>query len=97
MAIGSLLKKTATVYAAKKGFDAVRGARRPEPRRSLGRKLVTAIPIALIGGAGIILARRGRLPAVPNIIGRKTSPGFDSAADGDGPFTESSRLSDRPI
>ncbi|CAN5606839.1 hypothetical protein BH20ACT21_BH20ACT21_12150 [soil metagenome] len=97
MAIGSLLKKTAAVYAVKKGYDAVRGARRPEPRRSLGRKLGAAITMALIGGAGIMLARWGRLPAIPDIIGRKTSPGFDSASNGDGPFTESSTLSDRPM
>ncbi|HZJ50419.1 MAG TPA: hypothetical protein VFF07_06095 [Actinomycetota bacterium] len=97
MAIGSLLKKTAAVYAAKKGYDAIQRARQPEPRRSPGGKLGTATAVALIGGAGIFLARSGRLPAIPDIIRRKISPGFDSASNGDGQFTESSTLADRPI
>jgi hypothetical protein len=96
MAIGSLLKKTAAVYAAKKGYDAVQRARRPEPRRSPGSKLGTAAAIALVGGACIFLARSGRLPALPDIL-RKSSSGFDTASNGDGPFTESSRLADRPM
>ena len=96
MPLGSLLKRTATVYAAKKGYDAIRRARRSEPRRSAGAKLVTVTAAALVGGAGIFLARSGRLPAIPEIIRRKTSPGFDSASNGDGPFTESSMLADRP-
>ena len=96
MPLGSLLKKTATVYAAKKGYDAIRRARRTEPRRSAGAKLGTVTAAALVGGAGIFLARSGRLPAIPEIVRRKTSPGFDSASNGDGPFTESSMLADRP-
>jgi hypothetical protein len=97
MAIGSLLKKTAAVYAAKKGYDAVQRVRRPQPRRSPGGKLGTAAAIALIGGAGIFLARSGRLPAIPEILTRKSSSDFDSASNGDGPLTESSKLADRPM
>lgn len=96
MPLGSLLKKTATVYAAKKGYDAIRQARRPEPRRSAGAKLGTVTAAALVGGAGIFLVRSGRLPAIPEIVRRKTSPGFDSGSNGEGPFTESSVLADRP-
>lgn len=97
MALGSLLKKTAAVYAAKKGFDAIQQARQPEPRRSPGGKLGTATALALIGGAGIFLARSGRLPAIPDIIRRRSSSGFDSASNGDGQFTEDSTLADRPM
>ncbi len=97
MAIRSLLKKAAAVYAAKKGFETIQRARQPEPRRSAGGKLGTATAVALVGGAGILLARSGRLPEIPGIIRRKTSPGFNSASNGDGQFTETSTLADRPV
>ncbi len=96
MAIRSLLKKASAVYAAKKSFDTIQRARRPEPRRSSGGKLGRATVVALVGGAGIFLARSGRLQAIPGILRRKTSLGLDSASNGDGQFTASSTLVDRP-
>jgi hypothetical protein len=97
MAIGSLLRKTAAVYAAKKGYDAIRRARQPEPRRSSAGKVGTASVVALLGTAGFFLLRSGRLPAIPDIIRKKTSSVFDSGSNGEGPLTESSRLADRPM
>jgi hypothetical protein len=97
MAIGPLLKKTAAVYAAKKGYDAFRRARQPEPRRSPAGKLGTATVVALLGTAGFFLLRSGRLPAIPDIVRKKTSSGFNSGSNGEGPLNESSRLADRPM
>jgi hypothetical protein len=97
MTMGSILKKAAVVYAAKKAVDTVRGSRQPEPRLSRGSKLGAVAAIALVGGAGVFLARSGRLPAVPDVIRKRTSLGFDSSSNGDAPLDESSKLADRPL
>jgi hypothetical protein len=96
MTMGSVLKKAVAVYAAKKSFEAFKQARRPEPRRSTG-KLGAVAAIALVGGAGIFLARSGRLPALPDIVRRKIPIGFDSSSNGDAPLDETSKLADRPL
>jgi hypothetical protein len=96
MTMGSMLKKAAAVYAAKKGFEAIKQARKPEPRRSTG-KLGAVATIALVGGAGIFLARSGRLQTLPDVVRRRIPTGFDSSSNGDAPLDETSKLADRPL